>query len=394
MRLMLVAVSSNAQLSGVTRHVANLTRCLLLHSGIEEIHLIAAPWEHQLLRDAIAVEDPRLHIHCVHLDRFPLGRNLWLYFDLPAIACQLKADVVHLSYPVPVNRRKLPCPAIVTVHDLYPWDIPENFGFPKVLFNRLILQQCLRAADALACVSEATIDRLRDREGAKVTAKAVRIYNCVESSRARTGRSPLPGSMNAPFLLCVAQHRRNKNIGLALGALARLLREEAVHPEMQLVVVGIPGPETPSIQRWIETQAAGRNVALLSGISEAELQWCYRNCEALLAPSLMEGFGLPVAEGLLAGCRIVCSDIAPFRELGGEHCRYFALGENAEEAFAGAIRAALKEHRSGPVSLPQLSGKTIAAEYMALYGRVMERAESSSRVTQASEDLRPSEGAG
>jgi glycosyltransferase involved in cell wall biosynthesis len=389
MRLMLVAVSANTQLSGVTRHTANVARCLLLHSNIEAIHLIAAPWEHQLLREAISVDDPRLHIHCVHMDNFSLGRNLWYHFDLPAIAAQLHVDVVHLAYPAPLNRRRLPCPAIVTVHDFYPLDIPENFGFPKVLINRLILRQCLRSADALACVSDATMERLRKWEPASVAKKAVRIYNCVEPNRARLGRSPLPRARNAPFLLCVAQHRRNKNIGLALRTLARMLREKSVHPEMLLVVVGMAGPETGAIHRLIEAEDLGHNAVLLSGISEAELQWCYRNCEALLAPSVMEGFGLPVAEGLLAGCRIACSDIPPFRELGEDRCRYFALGVNEEKAFADAIRAALKDHRNGPVALPQLSGRVIAGEYMALYRRVTEGAGFSSRLMPAGDELLP-----
>jgi glycosyltransferase involved in cell wall biosynthesis len=141
--------------------------------------------------------------------------------------------------------------------------------------------------------------------------------------------------------------------------------------------VGIPGPETERIHRCIESEGLGQNVALLSGISEAELQWCYRSCEALLAPSLMEGFGLPVAEGLLAGCRIVCSDILPFRELGGEHCSYFALGENEEAAFGAAIRSALKQPRKRPVAMPQISGEVIAGEYMSLYQRLLESTDKS-----------------
>ena len=391
MKLVLAAVSANTQLSGVTRHAANLARCLLQHTDIEAVHVVASSWEHQLLRSAIALEDVRLHVHCVHLERSSLARNLWYSFDLPPIAAQLHADVVHLTYPSPLNRRRMPCPAVVTVHDLYPYEIPENFGFPKVWFNRLILRQCLRAADALACVSEATVERLRQWQP-ETAGKAVRIYNCVEASRARGGRSPLPRVKPAPFLLCVAQHRRNKNIGLALRALDRLLREKAVHPEMLLAIVGMEGPETAGLRRAIETLQLGRNVVLLGGISEAELQWCYRNCEALLAPSLTEGFGLPIAEGLLAGCRIVCSDIAPFREIGGEHCRYVALGAGEEEAFAGAIQAALQSHRSGPVALPQLAGRAIAEESMALYQKVARAGDSFSERRQAHEALKHATG--
>jgi glycosyltransferase involved in cell wall biosynthesis len=367
MKIVLVSVSSNTQLSGVSRHVANLTRCLLAHSDVETIHLVAAPWERTLFRDAIAQEDPRLHIHSVYVGTSSFARNLWFWVDLPSIADQLHADVVHLGYPAPLHRRKFRGPVVISVHDLYPWDIPENWGFPKVLFNRMVFRQCVRAADALACVSDATHDRLRDQEPASLGEKSRRIYNCVEPARVRLGRSPLPGSSRVPFFLCVAQHRRNKNILLALRILVRLLREKTIHPETRLVIVGIAGPETANIHRFIQEAGIGAHVVLLNGISEAELQWCYRNCEALLAPSLTEGFGLPVAEALLAGCRVVCSDIRPFRELGGGHCRYFSLGPEAEENFATAVRLARADPRRGPVSLPQLSGRCIAGEYMTLY---------------------------
>jgi glycosyltransferase involved in cell wall biosynthesis len=387
MRLLLVAVSAHAQMSGTVRHAANLARCLLLHSDIEALHVVAAPWQRQVLREGIAVEDPRLHLHCVHLESHRLALNLWYYFDLPAIACQLQADVVHLSFSAPLRRKTFPCPLIVTVHDLNLLDVPENFGFPSVVFHRLLLRRCLRAASALACVSDATMERLHKWESADVVNKAVRIYNCVELSRARSGPSPLPPAASAPFLLCVAQHRRNKNIDLAVRTLARMLREKTIHPEMRLVIVGMPGPETARLYRRIEEGQMEPHVVMLSGLAEAELQWCYRNCEALLAPSLMEGFGLQVAEALLAGCRIVCSDIAPFRELGGDHCRYFALGANEDKAFADAILAALRSPRQGPVPLPQISGKVIAAEFIALYRRVTSEAYLSSRGAETRKEI-------
>jgi glycosyltransferase involved in cell wall biosynthesis len=83
---------------------------------------------------------------------------------------------------------------------------------------------------------------------------------------------------------------------------------------------------------------------------------------------MVEGFGLPVAEALLAGCRIVCSDIAAFRELGNcDSCHYVPLGPSAEEAFSEAICVALRQSRSRPCPLPQLSAAVIAEEYMRLY---------------------------
>jgi glycosyltransferase involved in cell wall biosynthesis len=84
-------------------------------------------------------------------------------------------------------------------------------------------------------------------------------------------------------------------------------------------------------------------------------------------PSKTEGFGLPVAEALLAGCRVVCSDIPAFREIGGVHCEYIALGTDAEITLATGINIALKKPAREPVQFPHLSAKTLAMEYAGLY---------------------------
>ncbi len=170
-----------------------------------------------------------------------------------------------------------------------------------------------------------------------------------------------------PFLLCVAQHRRNKNILLALRAFERLLRAHQLAPQTRLLIVGIPGPDTSLIEQFVTTAGLAQRVIFLNGISDELLHWCYSNCQLLLAPSTIEGFGLPVAEALLAGCRIVCSDISAFRELGGNHCHYVPLGSQAVEAFADAVRIVISQDSQESVDLPQLSAPVIAEQYMQLY---------------------------
>jgi glycosyltransferase involved in cell wall biosynthesis len=87
----------------------------------------------------------------------------------------------------------------------------------------------------------------------------------------------------------------------------------------------------------------------------------------LLAPSVIEGFGLPIAEALVAGCRIVCSDIPAFRELAANSCQFVTLGLGEEESFAAAICEALRQPRPDPIALPQFSADAIAASCLDLY---------------------------
>lgn len=366
MKIVIALASSSAHVSGVQRHAINLAHCLISRPEITEVHMVTAPWQESLVRDSAPTGDRRLHVHIAPIGNNTLSRNRWFYSQLPRLAAQLGADIVHLAYPVPVRRGAFHCQTVATLHDLYPYDIPENFGFPKVLFNRAVLQRCLRRVNAIACVSQCTLSRL-NRLDKQFAQKATVVYNSVAPHTELVAGTPLPDWSGEPFVLCVAQHRRNKNVLLALEIFECLLRSRQAPKAMQLFIVGIDGPETYAIRKFIARRGLSSRVLLLKGISDSQLQWCYRNCSLVVAPSIVEGFGLPVAEALLAGCRVVCSDIAAFRELGGPHCYYVPLGSQQLEAFTNAVCVALRNPKPEPVPLPRLSTPIIAEEYLRLY---------------------------
>jgi glycosyltransferase involved in cell wall biosynthesis len=371
MKIIVAALSAPVHLNGVSRHSANLVRGLLSRAEISEVHLLVGAWQLHTYSDAVARTDPRLHIHSVPISQSRWRRNWWYYSELPRVAAQLDADIVHLAYPMPLSARACHCPTVVSLHDLYPFDIPENFGFPKGLMNRQIVRQCLRSADAIACVSESTRQRLSHWLGRGFADKAITILNSVEPASSVFARGPQSLHKGHPFLLCIAQHRRNKNIPLALQVFDRALRMGAIAPTTQLAIIGVPGPETPRIQAQIRDSRLDRKVVILSGISDSELQWCYRNCELLLAPSLIEGFGLPVVEALLAGCKVVCSDIPAFREIGVDGCRFVALGPGELDTFIGAVHEARCAPRRLPLAMPWLSALRIAEKYIMLYRHLL-----------------------
>jgi glycosyltransferase involved in cell wall biosynthesis len=366
MRIVVAAVSSNRAMSGVSRHAANLVKGLVTRPDVSALHLLVAPWEYKYVCESISQTDTRLHIHAVQLQTGTLKRNLWYYRTLPLVAEQLHADIVHIAYPSPIRASAFACPVVVTLHDLYPYDIPSNFGFPKVVFNQIILQQCLKNANAIACVSDST----RLRLGVRIPwalSKAVTILNCVESGPIPVKPPFVSTWEDAPFLLCVAQHRRNKNILRALRAFRHLTDVNSVSTKMRFVIVGMSGPESADLYRFVRAAHLTDRVSFVSGISDAELQWCYRNCEVLLAPSSIEGFGLPVIEGQFAGCRIVCSAIPAFREVGGKGCRFVELRPDADEMFEREIVSALRESKPAPARLPHLAPGYISQQYLKLY---------------------------
>jgi len=370
MKILLAAASFAANISGIQRHALSLARCLLLRPEVSALHLVVSPWQSDFAQLA-GLCDARLSTHIADISHSAISRNLWYYRRLPDLAAQMQADIVHLSFPVPCNRAAFNCPTVVTLHDMYPYEIPMNFGFPKFIINRAILQQCIRSVDAIACVSDATRNRLKQYAPASVWKKAVRIYNCVEPEPVSAAESPIPNWRGEPFLLCVAQHRRNKNIAMLIRAFGRLMRSEEITPDFKLVVVGIRGPESGNIQRLVTSSGLKGNVHFLEGLTEPALQWCYRHCAALVAPSLTEGFGLPVAEGLLTGCPIICSDIPAHREIADGYCHFVSLRTYPVEALAAAITDTLHEPKRQAISIPRLSASALAEQYIALYRRLV-----------------------
>jgi glycosyltransferase involved in cell wall biosynthesis len=358
--------------SGICRHTAALARCLCTRPEIERVFVVLGSWQTQYFTEALQLGHSKLTVTAIHIANRLYARNLWYLYGLPKIAEDLGPDIVHSSFPIPLNRHNMRAAVVITLHDLYPYDCPANFGLLSALGHRMLLRQCLQHSDRVACVSDFTLSRLAAVFGTEMRRKAVRIHNCVEPLNNREQRPRLHNLDGHPFLLCVAQHRRNKNIELLLKGFAMMLAEGILGKDTRLLIVGGAGPETPTIVRTIATLAIQANVILAHGVTDAELAWLYKNTRLSLCTSTIEGFGLPLAESIRLGARVVCSDIPAFREIGGDSCTFFPLcGSNPVESFVWACECALQEPLRCISHSCLYSSETIATQYMAVYSDLL-----------------------
>ena len=356
MRVLVVGLSRFSMPSGLCRYTDVLSRSLAGIDGVE-VTVVVGAWQQNYFRDVF-----KTHLHSrvmsIDIGNDSLSRNAWYTMKLPRISRELKADIVHFAYPVPFLR-KFHCPTAVTVHDLYPFEIPTNFRFAEA--NKAFLKYSVRRCDAVVCVSQTTLKTLThfvpDVANKRVLSQ---IYTPVAIPEITADQQPLHGLQPRRFLLTVGQHRDNKNLDLLQRTFLALRTTRRVPEDWKLVIVGSEGPKTAELRALTAELGLTDHVIYLSSIGESELAWLYQNAAVAAFPSSHEGFCLPLAESLSSGLRVVCSNIPTLKEIGRDSCTYFQLESEPVEALASAISNAI----SGPAPVPA-SSSYFRAEYAA-----------------------------
>ena len=369
MHVLIPALHRPIKPTGVCRHAANLAHCLADLDSVNRITLLIGQWQTAYFEQSFQFESSKVQLVSVDIKNSSLARNWWFMFGLPQLSKQLKPDIIHMSFPFPFVRQWFEFPIVATIHDLYPYEYPENFGYPQVWFNQLFLRQCIKNSDGLSCVSKCTLEALEQYfSEIKQTKQSEVIYNFVDF----TGISPKPPNQlkddTAPFLLTVAQHRKNKNLDLLIQSYRDLLDNHSLPAETKLIIVGSSGPETEKLFDLVQTFKLKAKVTFLSGLGDEELRWLYEHAELFIIPSSTEGFCLPLVEALTLTCSVVCSDIPIFREVGSADCSYFQLNKHSIRNLSQAITYALSKDIKKSVSSNQKFSKNkVSQKIIALY---------------------------
>ncbi len=370
MHIIIAVLHRPTEPTGVCRHAANLARCLAQTDAVTHITLVTGAWQQHYFQDDFLAGQEKITVLGVDIKNTSVSRNIWFLFGLPKLVKRLQPDLVHLSFPLPFLRWLFPCPVVATIHDLYPYKIPDNFGLINAFFNKSFLWECIWSSDALTCVSQATLADIETYFPGISKVKQVKvIYNIVDFTEvAAIPPQALQAEIDRPFILCVGQHRKNKNFNLAIDAFAALMQEGKLNPETRSIIIGSAGPETDNLVRSIEQHGLVASIIMLSAISDRELFWLYQNCDLVVIPSSAEGFCLPLVEALYFSCKVVCSDIPIFREIGNSNCMYFDLEgdpvKNVVPVIEKALNTDISEDR---YDFSRFSQREIAALYLNFY---------------------------
>lgn len=206
---------------------------------------------------------------------------------------------------------------VCMLHDAAVFDHPQAYTRRFAVWYRWLFRRVARHALALLTVSNFSRQRLASHLQIDVSRFALvpngaDHLDAIEADDTVLDRHQLRGQR---FLLAVGSDNPTKNHAALLAAFARL----PVDLELRLVMVG--GRHAAVFADRSHNDPSG--VMRLNELGDAQLKSLYEHAQALVFPSLYEGFGLPPLEAMACGCAVAAARAASLPEVCGDAALYF-----------------------------------------------------------------------
>jgi glycosyltransferase involved in cell wall biosynthesis len=230
-------------------------------------------------------------------------------------------DSVHAPTPLAPAAKK-GRRLVVTIHDTVPFTHPETLTERGARWHQAMIRRAGRQASAIVVPTHAVAGELAEYAPGParvhVVGHGVAQAVLIEADDSIADR--LPGS----YVLAIGTVEPRKGLDVLVKAM------ESV--DLPLVIAGPRG--------WGEVDLRGDRVHVLGRLTDAELATVLRRATVLAAPSLAEGFGLPVLEAMAAGVPVVHSDAPALVEVAGG--TGVAVERGDPIALANALRSVVE----------------------------------------------------
>lgn len=242
--------------------------------------------------------------------RVPLRVVHAAWRSVPFPGARTLAGPVHLVHAVDMVPPPGRVPAVVTIHDVLPLQIPEEYG-PR--YRRIAAAQAKAARRGATVIAdcEASADAIAEVIGIPREGIAVALLGHREPAA-----DPISAPVEGPYLLAVGALTPRKGFHLLAEAVGRL---PAGTPP--LLVAGPDGWAGAEVRQRIAALGLGDRVQLLGEVSDRQLDGLYRGALLACHPSRAEGFGMPCLEAMRFGVPLLAADIPPVREITGGAAR-------------------------------------------------------------------------
>lgn len=203
--------------------------------------------------------------------------------------------------------------AIYFIHDLIPITHPELCRAGEYERHVLRMRSALETATGVIGNSQATLDEL----AAFARAESLPFPPGVAAWLGATALERVPAAPpDRPTFVVVGTIEGRKNHLMLLNIWSRLV-DRLGEAAPRLLLIGQRGWAAEDVFHKLDTdQRLATSVQELDRCSDEQMANHLATSRALLFPSKIEGFGLPLVEALGLGVPVIASDLPVFREIG------------------------------------------------------------------------------
>jgi glycosyltransferase involved in cell wall biosynthesis len=214
-------------------------------------------------------------------------------------------DVIHYPVTVPIPDL-VGVPKVVTILDTQHRDLPQMFSRAERTFRRWAYDRAARQADAVITNTDFSADRIVHHLG--IRRDKIHVIQLGIDHDRFTPEGPTPEIAGIPkrYVYYPANAWPHKNHRRLLEAFGRV-----DDPGLSLVLTGREMGSN-------ELTELGARVVHLGHVPESQVAALYRGAQALIFPSLYEGFGFPPLEAMACGCPVAVSDNGAAAEVCGD----------------------------------------------------------------------------
>jgi glycosyltransferase involved in cell wall biosynthesis len=223
--------------------------------------------------------------------------------------------------------------AVYLIHDLIPITHPQFCRPGEQAKHEVRIENALASAAGIICNSEATRSSLGDFARAKGLALPESIVSWISGPPVASHGAPKV--LDRPYFVTLGTIEARKNHLLLLKVWQDLVLKFASSAPL-LVIIGQRGWKAEKATAILDDpQELEEHIYELGCCNDEDLASWLAGARALLMPSLVEGFGLPVIEALRLGVPVITSDLPVYREIVGSIPTYLDPSDAA--AWQGTI---------------------------------------------------------
>jgi glycosyltransferase involved in cell wall biosynthesis len=293
--------------TGVGEHVHHVTRELSQNAG-DDITLFSSSWKDRL-PDELSAQLPRVRLAD---RRVPVSvlNFAWHRLEWPPVETIAPGvyDIAHSPHPLLLPSRL--AAQVITIHDLYFLSHPEQTTAEIRRDYPALVKTHAQRADAIIVVSRFVAGQVERHLGVPRGRITV-----APNGAPRWSLPPAPLNPDG-YLLFVGTIEPRKNVAALVEAYGRLIARAPSAP--RLVVAGRAEAGSTHIIDTMRRPPLAGHVDYRGYVPPDHRESLYKGAQALVLPSLDEGFGIPALEAMAAGVPVIASDRGALPEVVGD----------------------------------------------------------------------------